>query len=128
MITVLLDTHIWAWTMSEEHRLTDAVLAAIGEATTIYVSPVSFFEISQKVRLGKWPQMAKWADRLQEKRNEQGAVEVPLTSAMTLLAGRLDWSHRDPFDRMLAATAILTGSTLISADIAFDTLPLRRVW
>jgi PIN domain nuclease of toxin-antitoxin system len=81
-----------------------------------------------EIRLGKWPEMARFHDRLQAKLSEQNGVEAPLTAAVTLLAGRLDWEHRDPFDRMLAATAILTGSILISADQAFDGIAVRRVW
>jgi PIN domain nuclease of toxin-antitoxin system len=45
------------------------------------------------------------------------------------VAGSLDWPHRDPFDRLLAATALINGWPLISADPAFDRLTgLRRVW
>jgi PIN domain nuclease of toxin-antitoxin system len=40
----------------------------------------------------------------------------------------MNWSHRDPFDRMIAATALSGGDILISADTTFDSLPLRRVW
>ena len=36
------------------------------------------------------------------------------------MAGRLDWAHRDPFDRMLAAQAMLEGLTLVTRDPAFD--------
>jgi PIN domain nuclease of toxin-antitoxin system len=45
------------------------------------------------------------------------------------LAGHLDWSHKDPFDRMLAAQAVLEDATLVSADAAFDSAPgVRRLW
>ncbi|MGL5012179.1 MAG: type II toxin-antitoxin system VapC family toxin, partial [Paracoccaceae bacterium] len=58
-----------------------------------------------------------------------GVVFAPLTEDISLSAGLLDWSHRDPFDRMIAATALAFDMTLISADTAFDAVPgLRRVW
>jgi PIN domain nuclease of toxin-antitoxin system len=40
----------------------------------------------------------------------------------------MDWDHRDPFDRLVAATAEITGAQLVSRDAAFDVLPIRRVW
>ncbi len=49
MRAVLLDTHAWAWSLA---------------ADTVMVSPISFFEIAQKVRLGQWPQMAPFVDEL----------------------------------------------------------------
>lgn len=60
---------------------------------------------------------------------EQGGVWADLTPEISLLAGTLDWPHRNPFDRMLAATALVNGWVLISADMVFDSLiGLRRVW
>lgn len=40
----------------------------------------------------------------------------------------MDWTHRDPFDRMLAATSLLTGIALVSADVVFDQLSTRGTW
>ena len=52
-----------------------------------------------------------------------------VTPEIAHLAGVLDWTHRDPFDRLIAATALVNGWVLISADTAFDSLPgLRRLW
>jgi len=103
-------------------------LQAIDIAETIYVSPISFYEISQKVRLGKWPEMAPFVSNLEFEMDLQGSSIAPLTPTIASLAGRIDWPHRDPFDRMLAATALTMGLVLVSADTVFDSLPLRRVW
>ena len=62
---------------------------------------------------------------------EQGGQTADLTIDAALLAASLDWPHRDPFDRLLAATALSADLTLVSADTMFDALegqPLRRVW
>lgn len=40
----------------------------------------------------------------------------------------LDWDHRDPWDRLLAAQARLEGCALVSKDEAFDTIGLKRIW
>lgn len=54
---------------------------------------------------------------------------VPISDDHALVAGGLDWVHRDPFDRMLAAVAMVEGWTLVTRDPAFDSLPgLRTLW
>ena len=72
--------------------------------------------------------MAMCVDQLESVLLDRGGFVAPVTGAIGTYAGRMNWSHRDPFDRMIAATALSGGDILISADTAFDTLPLRRVW
>ncbi len=72
--------------------------------------------------------MEPFVSNLEFEMELQGSSIAPLTPAIASLAGRLDWPHRNPFDRMLAATALTMGLALVSADPVFDTLPLRRIW
>ena len=125
----LLDTHTWAWLLTEDDRLPAAARLAITSATMLVLSPVTFYEIAQKVRLGKWPLMAPHVDVLPDLARESAIAVAPVSSEIAVIAGSLDWPHRDPFDRLLAATALVNGWMLISADTAFDSLiGLRRVW
>ena len=106
-----------------------AARSAMESSTTTWVSPISVFEISQKVHLGKWPDMVPKLPDLEAALAMQGGRWADLTPEIAHLAGTLDWPHRDPFDRMLAATALVNGWVLISADTAFDSLiGLRRIW
>ena len=57
----------------------------------------------------------------------QDAEIVQLDPAVCLMAGSMTWPHRDPFDRMLAATALIHGLPIISADRVFDGL-VTRIW
>ncbi len=100
----------------------------IATAELVRVSTVSIYEVAQKVRLGKWDEMRRFIERLDTEMDLQTAFAAVPTPAVCLLAGLLDWSHRDPFDRMIAATALHGGDILISADTVFDALPIRRVW
>lgn len=127
MTAILLDTHAWAWSLTGDARLSRPALAAIAQASNVCVSAVSFFEIAQKVRLGKWPEMAAHATSLPDLLVEQGGVALPLDPTIALSAGLLDWLHRDPFDRLLAATARHHNMPIISADGVFDGL-VQRVW
>jgi PIN domain nuclease of toxin-antitoxin system len=125
----LLDTHIWAWMLTVDPILSPKARAAIDDAPSLFLSPASLYEISQKVRLGKWPLMERFASGLPDFAAEGGLTVAPLTAEVAILAGSLDWPHRDPFDRLLAATALVNGWPLISADPVFDSLTrLRRVW
>lgn len=128
---VILDTHAWTWMLTNDPRLTDAALNAAEQADAVRLSPISFFEISHKTRLGKWPEMEAFLDDLPDLAMGQGIITAPFSPDVALLAGHMQWSHRDPFDRIIAATAVLSGAVLLSADAMFDTLEsggLQRIW
>ncbi|PWR23744.1 type II toxin-antitoxin system VapC family toxin [Zavarzinia compransoris] len=127
MSALLLDTHAWAWSLNGSDRLSGPALAAMTRTATILVSPVSFFEIAQKVRLGKWPAMAPHVGDLPALLERQGARPAPLGPEICTRAGMMAWEHRDPFDRLIAATAILLGIPLVSADPVFDGIA-PRLW
>ena len=127
MTAVLLDTHAWAWSFGNDARLSPRALAAINQADRVLVSPISFFEIAQKVRLGQWPEMVPFVDRLPDLLRDQGGVIADFGPATCLVAGMMDWSHRDPFDRLLAATARQGALPLVSADAIFDGI-VTRIW
>lgn len=124
---VLLDTHAWAWSLTADPRLTAEAQAIMTAAPAVYVSPISFFEIGQKVRLGKWPEMAPWVEKLPDLLEEQGGQLATFTARIALGASMADWPHRDPFDRILAATARHLDVPLVSADLVFDG-EVERVW
>lgn len=126
---ILLDTHACAWALGESTKLSRPARSMIVEADVRAVSTVSIFEIANKVRLGKWPEMETALPRLIPTALAGGMDWADLTPDIAHLAGTLAWPHRDPFDRMLAATALVQGWVLVSADPVFDSLiGLRRVW
>ncbi|MEW6166957.1 MAG: type II toxin-antitoxin system VapC family toxin [Pseudomonadota bacterium] len=128
MKTVLLDTHAWAWSLTDDRRLSNAARALLLRAEGVFVSPISFFEVGQKVRLGKWPEMAPFVDRLPRLLEKQGGRTAVLGAEICLAGATMDWPHRDPFDRLLAATAMHEQLPLLSAEPIFDTLAGRSGW
>jgi PIN domain nuclease of toxin-antitoxin system len=125
---VLLDTGAFAMALTADPRLPDAARTAIETADRAALSAISFYEIGQKVRLGKWPEMAPHAAGLVDRARADGFDLIPLSPAMARDASLLDWDHRDPFDRLLAATARGEGLVMVSPDAAFDGIGLARVW
>ena len=127
MTAVLLDTHAWVWSLAGDERLSTPALAAINTADAVFVSPITFFEIAQKVRLGKWPEMQPFVGRLTKFLEEQGGLIASFDPEICVMAGMMDWPHRDPFDRLLAATALRQNIPLVSADTVFDGV-VTRLW
>lgn len=129
MTQVLLDTHAWVWSFTDDAQLSAPARSAIEAASVVYVSPISFFEIGQKVRLGKWPEMAPFASNLAEILRGQGGVAAPLTPEICLQASLRAWEHRDPFDRLLASSAEILGIPLLTRDSVFAGLQtFRCIW
>ena len=64
LTAILLDTHVWAWSLIDDPHLSRRTREAFASADDIIVSAISFFEIAQKVRIGKWPEMTSYVDRL----------------------------------------------------------------
>jgi PIN domain nuclease of toxin-antitoxin system len=127
MRAILLDTHSWAWTLIDHARLSKKARASIEQAQSVLVSPISFFEIGQRVRLGKWPDMEPLIDRLPALLEEQGGAVAALDPTVCTTAGTMKWAHRDPFDRLLAATAVCHNLPIVSADAVFDGV-VTRLW
>lgn len=120
--TLLLDTHTWVWSLFQPDNLSPAAQSAITAASTIYVAPCSFHEITAKHRAGKWPEVGGIIARLPQLLRAQGGIVAPDTAEMAMLSGGMDWPHKDPFDRMIAATALELACRLVSKDTAFDSL------
>ncbi|MEM6480097.1 MAG: type II toxin-antitoxin system VapC family toxin [Pseudomonadota bacterium] len=124
----LLDTNAFAMAAYDDARLTLAAQEAIDFSQHLAVCAISFYEIAQKVRLGKWPEMAPLIEGLVEA-TAKTRVEILSPDATTYRrAGTLAWNNRDPFDRIIAATALEMGMELVSSDAAFAPLDIRRIW
>lgn len=128
MSAVLLDTHTFVWTLYASSELGPAARDRIQAAREVYVPPCSFHEITMKHRAGKWPLPDADLRALPQALTRQGGFVAPYTAAMAMLAGTLDWAHRDPFDRMIAATAMELGCPLVSKDAVFDDLDSMAGW
>ena len=130
MSAYLLDTHALIWLVRDPERVPEYVRSILADPDNIrLVSAVSAMEITLKHRLGKLPEGDTFVDDWRGTMFELMATETPLTPAQGFAAGALEWDHRDPFDRMLAAQAIDLGLPLVSGDRAMLTAPgLDVLW
>lgn len=110
---VLLDTHILLWALSDDPRLSIKARKLIENAAEIYVSAATFWEMAIKVGLGK---LKVDLDEIREYCLESGFIELPITSEHAIAVKDLEHHHKDPFDRLIAATAISEPMKLMTAD------------
>jgi PIN domain nuclease of toxin-antitoxin system len=128
-VKLLLDTHAFLWWLDGDRRLSLRARRAIAaERNAVWVSALSAFEIVLKARLGRLPRAAAVADDLAGAILSQEFIALDVTVAHAQRAGDLPLTHRDPFDRLLAAQAIHEGLHFVSNDEAFDRLGVARYW
>ena len=126
---LLLDTHTVLWTMLGAPEITQrAYLAVKNPDNEAYVSVVSVWEAATKFRIGKLPKAAPLISDPAGALAMMGMTVLPLQLEHARLAGSLVSTHKDPFDRMLAAQALLEGLTLLSNDAVFDSMLVTRLW
>jgi PIN domain nuclease of toxin-antitoxin system len=129
-MSALLDTHALVWAVGTPDRLSGAAHAQIEDpGNELFVSSATAWELATKFRLGKFPEAETLVRRYAPVLEELGAQELPIDAAHALRAGSLRWPHRDPFDRMLVAQAMIENMALVSRDRVIGALTgLAVVW
>ncbi|WP_330216406.1 type II toxin-antitoxin system VapC family toxin [Pseudomonas sp. AM8] len=110
---VLLDTHVLLWALTDDPKLSSKARRLIENAAEIYVSAATSWEMAIKVGLGK---LDADLDEIREYCLESGFVELPITSEHAIAVKDLEPHHKDPFDRLIVATAISEPMRLLTAD------------
>jgi PIN domain nuclease of toxin-antitoxin system len=114
-LKLLLDTHIWIWSLAEPKRLSRRVLHELKDRDNeLWLSPVSTWEVlllHAKGRIRLHGSAREWVASA-----TTHFREAPLTHDIVAAAQELPLSHQDPADRFLAATAGVLGLTLVTAD------------
>jgi PIN domain nuclease of toxin-antitoxin system len=128
-VKLLLDTHALIWWFADNPALIDPVAALIDDpANEIFVSAASAWEICTKVHIGKLPEGQSLSDDFSGFLVRNNFTALPITIEHGRLAGRLDGAHKAPFDRMLAAQALIEGVPLVTNDSAFAAFGAQVIW
>ncbi|MCA9516486.1 MAG: type II toxin-antitoxin system VapC family toxin [Myxococcales bacterium] len=128
-MSYLLDTHVVLWWLTDAPDLSPAAREILADpANRLLVSAASAWEVATKFRLGKLPSAAVIASDFPGWVERMGATELPMTMAHAARAGAFTAPHRDPFDRMLAAQALLEAVPLVSRDAELDAFGVTRLW
>jgi PIN domain nuclease of toxin-antitoxin system len=128
-LKLLLDTHALIWWLAGEEALSRRAREAIAdEANSIAVSAASAIEVATKFRIGKMPDAALLAEDFEAIIAEQGFVELAISVRHARLAGAMNIAHKDPFDRLLIAQALVEDMVLVSNESLFDGFAVKRLW
>lgn len=126
---VLLDTHALLWWLLSDPRMSDAVAARLADPETeIVISAVNGWEIATKVRIGKLVVPEGLARQLSSFVATNDWQELPISIEHAQLSGHLDGTHRDPFDRMLAAQSLVEKMPIATNDAAITAFEAEVVW
>jgi PIN domain nuclease of toxin-antitoxin system len=127
-LKALLDTHTFIWWLTDDDRLSQRVKLLICDPESeIYVSAATVWEIATKIRIGKLD-ASPFANGIQSEIEIEQFIPIAVSVIHAERAGYLDHKHKDPFDRMLIAQALVEGLVIISNETLFDQFGVPRLW
>lgn len=126
---VLLDTCTFLWIVTGSPRVPARVRDTFQDpAIEVFLSAASAWEIALEHQSGRLPLPAPPDRFVSAQRDAHGMTSLPIDEASALHVIRLPPIHRDPFDRMLVAQAIVHGMTIVTPDPLVTQYPARTTW
>jgi PIN domain nuclease of toxin-antitoxin system len=126
---LLLDTHTALWWVNEHEKLSSEARAMLlNEECLLYISIVSAWEISIKASLGKLPGFTGGVRAFLAQVADMPVYLLPIMPRHVEMVENLPFIHRDPFDRLLIATAKVDGMTILTADANIHKYDVPSVW
>jgi PIN domain nuclease of toxin-antitoxin system len=126
---LLLDTHAFLWFVLNDPALSpDASQAIADPLNDIAISPVTYWEIAIKIGIGKYSLPEPLAVFMEREiaTNQFDILHIEPRHVAPLTT--LPFHHRDPFDRLIIAQAMVEQIPVVSADAAFDDYGVQRLW
>lgn len=125
----LLDTHSFLWFIEGAGQLSADARRWIEDGRNeAWISAAGLWEIAIKVGIGKLTLTEPFADLIPRELAINSIAILPLETRHLERLIELPFHHRDPFDRLLAAQALVEGIRIISGDTILDRYGVRRLW
>jgi PIN domain nuclease of toxin-antitoxin system len=125
----LIDTHFFLWFVLNDLSLsTRARTLIVDPQNDVLISPATFWEVAIKVSIGKFYLPEAFGPFVEDQIRQNDFEILPITVAHADAVATLPFHHRDPFDRLLIAQAIVEQMPILSADSTFDKYPVTRIW
>ena len=124
----LIDTHVFLWITENSPKLPDRIKKIVlNDDVPIYISIASFWEIA--IKLGKGTlKIDSDLSELKRLSDENNFTVLPVSFECLQLLLNMPFHHKDPFDRLLVATAIIEDMTLITRDENIHKYDLPVLW
>ena len=128
-MTLLLDTHTLLWFVEHAPTLSHRARTAIEDIDNVPVySVASVWEMAIKLGLGKLAMSRPLNPEFSDMLKEHGFHQLDISFRHASEVAGLPLHHRDPFDRLLIAQAIVENVPIVSRDRAFDPYAVTRIW
>lgn len=126
---ILLDTQAFLWLSSNNSSLTkQARKIFLDEKNSFFLSLASIWEMSIKSSLGKLKLRPSLERFILNELQENGIEQMPISFQHIMKVRSLPFHHRDPFDRLLIAQALIEEVPILSNDTALDLYAIKRMW
>ncbi len=125
---VLLDTHALLWWLSRDKNLPQSARDAIANSSFATASAVSAYEIALKARQGKLTVPRALIEDFAGTVSARNLFVLAIEGSHAAIAGDFPLTHRDPFDRLLSAQALVEGLMLISRDHGHAAFGVQTLW
>jgi PIN domain nuclease of toxin-antitoxin system len=126
---LLLDTHTLLWyALGDPHLSSTARALILDPANEALISPASYWEIAIKVSLNRLALHQPYEDFIDVCLNQYRFVVLPVEARHTAALIAMPFHHKDPFDRLLIAQALVENIPIVSVDVALDPYGVTRLW
>lgn len=126
---LLLDTHAFLWFILDDPQLSPAAKAIIEDsANEVAISPASYWEIAIKIGLRKYSLPQPYQPFIDSQITTNDFRILHIEPRHTSLLTSMPPHHKDPFDRLLVAQAIVEDIPIVSVDPRLDAYAVTRVW
>jgi PIN domain nuclease of toxin-antitoxin system len=128
-VRLLLDTHTFLWFLSADPQLSATARGLIEDGgNDVYLSVGGLWEMAIKISLGKLSLGQPFETFIPDQLARTGIALLSITFEHTARVVGLPMHHRDPFDRLLIAQALVEGIPIVGMDAAFDAYGVARLW
>lgn len=126
---LLLDTHVALWALDNDPRLSgDARTLIEDEKSSCFISAASVWEVAIKWSTGKLDAPGGFPAEFHEEMALRGVVGMPVYDTHAAAVADLPLHHRDPFDRLLVAQAMIEDMAIVSKDEILNAYDVTVLW
>jgi len=124
-----LDTHVFLWFILDDPRLSLQADSLISDSDNeVAISPASYWEIAIKISVGKYSLPEPYGTFMEREIALNNFIILPIEPKHTAVLTTLSFYHKDPFDRLLVAQALVEDFPVVSADAVLDQYGIKRIW
>jgi len=126
---ILVDTHAFLWLITGNERLSKTAKEIfLDPENSLFISAASLWEICIKMNQGKLSLKSGWLEIIRDEMKVNAIQWLPVEMAQCAQHANLPFHHRDPFDRMLIAQAMVEDIQLLSSDSRLSDYEIARIW